>query len=145
MLGLRSRGGPLPRPSPSPHPIPDPRPKPEPIPDPRPLPGPGGPRPVPMPELLAAVAAMPDDAPLTLTAREADVVRALTRRAGALEARAVRAYPPEAVLTARECAEWLGVSLRHVETLHVPCFYLGPRIRRYLGGTVVEWMRRKVV
>jgi hypothetical protein len=53
-------------------------------------------------------------------------------------------YGPEAVLTIEQVAQWLQVSKRQAERLHIPCFYLGTRTRRYLGETVLAFLRKKV-
>ena len=54
------------------------------------------------------------------------------------------AYGPESVLTIEQVADWLQISKRHAERLHLPCFYLGTRTRRYLGETVLDFLRRKI-
>lgn len=56
----------------------------------------------------------------------------------------VVAYPAEAVLTIEQVAEWLQVSKRQAERLHIPCLYLGTRSRRYLGKTVLEYLEKKI-
>jgi hypothetical protein len=53
------------------------------------------------------------------------------------------AYPPETILTATECAAWLGVSKRSFERLDVPCVYLGTRTRRYLAADVLRWFEKR--
>jgi hypothetical protein len=59
------------------------------------------------------------------------------------ETREVVAYPETAVLTIEDVAAWLQVSKRHAERLHIPCFYLGTRTRRYLGSTVLDYLKKK--
>lgn len=54
------------------------------------------------------------------------------------------AYPETAVLDIYEVAQWLGISKRQAERLHIPCLYLGTRTRRYLGKTVLEFLERKI-
>jgi hypothetical protein len=56
----------------------------------------------------------------------------------------VVAHPPEAVLDIEQVAEWLQISKRHAEKLHIPCLYLGTRTRRYLGKTVLEYLEKKI-
>ena len=58
--------------------------------------------------------------------------------------REVIAYSAEAVLDIEQVAQWLQVSKRQAERLHIPCFYLGTRTRRYLGKTVLEFLERKI-
>jgi hypothetical protein len=53
--------------------------------------------------------------------------------------RIVRAYPPTAILTVDEVAEWLGVGIRLVERLDIPSFSLGERTRRYMARDVIEF------
>lgn len=60
------------------------------------------------------------------------------------ERKPVIAYPPEAVLEIEDVAEWLRISKRAAERLHLPCFYLGTRTRRYLAKSVLEFIERKV-
>lgn len=55
----------------------------------------------------------------------------------------VLAYAPESVLTIEQVAAWLQVSKRQAERLGIPCFYLGTRSRRYLGETVLDYLRKK--
>lgn len=55
----------------------------------------------------------------------------------------VVSYPPEAVLDIEQVAEWLQVSKRHAERLHIPCIYLGTRTRRYIGKQVLEFLEKK--
>lgn len=55
----------------------------------------------------------------------------------------VISYPPEAVLEIQHVAAWLRVSKRQAEREHIPCFYIGPRRRRFLGEAVIEHLRKK--
>lgn len=54
------------------------------------------------------------------------------------------AYPREAILTTEEVAAWLRVSPRKLEGMDVPCSFLGARTRRYVAGTVLDWLERRV-
>jgi hypothetical protein len=56
---------------------------------------------------------------------------------------APRAYPPEAVLTIEQLADWLQMGKRSVERLDLPCIYLGTRTRRYLAKHVLEYLDRR--
>jgi hypothetical protein len=53
------------------------------------------------------------------------------------------AYAPESVLTLEQVADWLQVSKRQAERLHIPCLYLGKRTRRFLGKTVLDFLEKK--
>lgn len=53
-------------------------------------------------------------------------------------------YSPETVLTIDQLAAWLQISKRAAERLHIPCFYLGTRTRRYLGKSVMEYLEKRV-
>lgn len=58
----------------------------------------------------------------------------------------VTAYPPEAVLTIEDVAEWLQVSTRKVERLDIPCTFLGTRTKRYIAKDVLKYLEtRRVV
>jgi hypothetical protein len=59
------------------------------------------------------------------------------------EGRDPKGYSPETVLTIEQVAEWLQVSKRSAEDLHIPCFYLGTRTRRYLAKHVLEYIEAK--
>jgi hypothetical protein len=61
-----------------------------------------------------------------------------------LKAETPKGYIPETVLTIEQVAEWLQVSKRSAEELHLPCFYLGTRTRRYLAKDVLAFIERKV-
>lgn len=56
---------------------------------------------------------------------------------------AVRGYPPEAVLTIQQLADWLGVSRRTVQRLPIPVVRLGHRTLRYRGRDVLDYLERK--
>lgn len=53
-------------------------------------------------------------------------------------------YPPEAVLDIEQVAQWLQISKRSAERLHLPCLYLGTRTRRFLGSAVIEYLKKQV-
>lgn len=55
----------------------------------------------------------------------------------------VISYPPEAVLDIEQVAAWLQISKRSAERLHLPCLYLGTRTRRFLGSTVLEYLKKR--
>ena len=48
----------------------------------------------------------------------------------------------EEILTKKEIAERLKVSVRKVEDLHLPCLRLGSRCNRYVWSTVLEYLRK---
>jgi hypothetical protein len=52
-------------------------------------------------------------------------------------------YAPETVLTIEQVAEWLDISKRTAESLHLKCFYLGTRTRRYLAKHILEYIEAK--
>lgn len=52
-------------------------------------------------------------------------------------------YPPEAVLDIEQVAEWLQISKRAAERLDIPHLYLGTRTRRFLGSTVLEYLKKR--
>lgn len=54
-----------------------------------------------------------------------------------------KAYPDSAILTARQVAEWIGVSMRKFERMDVPCIYLGTKTRRYLAKDVIRWLEAR--
>lgn len=56
--------------------------------------------------------------------------------------RRVIAYAPGAVLDIEQVAAWLQISKRSAERLHLPCLYLGTRTRRFLGSTVLEYLKK---
>ena len=53
-----------------------------------------------------------------------------------------KAYADNAILTAAQVAEWIGVSMRKFERMDVPCIYLGTRTRRYLAKDVIRWLEK---
>jgi hypothetical protein len=53
-------------------------------------------------------------------------------------------YSESSVLTIKQVADWLQVSVRQAERLRIPCFYLGTRTRRYLGKSVLEYLEEKI-
>lgn len=52
-------------------------------------------------------------------------------------------YPRDAVLTHDEVASALRVSPRTLERMDLPTVYIGPRIRRYLWGEVLDALAKK--
>lgn len=50
------------------------------------------------------------------------------------------APPPEAVLTPRQVADWLQVSLKTLATLPIHSKKLGHRTRRYLARDVLDYL-----
>ena len=52
-------------------------------------------------------------------------------------------YSPETVLTIEQVADWLQISKRSAESLHLPCFYLGKRTRRFLAKDVLRYIEAK--
>ena len=55
----------------------------------------------------------------------------------------VTTYPRDAVLTVKQLAEALGVSLRTVERMDIPTIYLGKRTRRFIWGQVLDALAGK--
>ena len=51
-------------------------------------------------------------------------------------------YPPEAVLTIQQVAQWLGVSRRTVQRLRIPTVRLGHRTIRYRAEDVLQYLQR---
>ena len=51
-------------------------------------------------------------------------------------------YTAESVLTIQQVAKWLQCSTRMVERKGLRAIYLGPRTRRYLGSTVLEYLKK---
>ena len=47
------------------------------------------------------------------------------------------------VLTKRELAERLKVSVRSIENLHLPCLDMGYRLKRYVWSEVLEEIRKR--
>lgn len=52
-------------------------------------------------------------------------------------------YQPESVLTIEQVADWLQISKRAAERLHIPCVYLGTRTRRFIGKDVLAFLESK--
>jgi hypothetical protein len=52
-------------------------------------------------------------------------------------------YPPEAVLTKAQVAEWLQVSEDLVDRLNIKSIPIGERKRRYLAKHVLEALERE--
>lgn len=50
-------------------------------------------------------------------------------------------FPREAILTIREVARGLGVSVRMVERMDVPTIYAGKTKRRYHWGQVLDHLK----
>ena len=55
----------------------------------------------------------------------------------------VTTYPRDAVLTVKQLAEALGVSVRTVERMDIPTIYLGKRTRRFIWGQVLDALAGK--
>lgn len=47
-------------------------------------------------------------------------------------------FPRDSVLTVRDVAQALGVSVRTIERMDLPTIYLGKRTRRFLWGQVLD-------
>jgi hypothetical protein len=47
-------------------------------------------------------------------------------------------YPREAVVTIKQVAAALGVSVRNVERMDLPTVYLGARTKRYVWDQILE-------
>ena len=50
---------------------------------------------------------------------------------------------PSEILTRRELAERLKVSVRSIENLHLPCLDMGYRLKRYVWSEVLEELRKR--
>lgn len=50
---------------------------------------------------------------------------------------------PEEILTKRELAERLKVSMRSIENLHLPCLDMGYRLKRYVWSEVLQEIRKR--
>ncbi len=50
---------------------------------------------------------------------------------------------PSEVLTKRELAERLKISVRSIENLHLPCLDMGHRLKRYVWSEVLEEIRKR--
>jgi len=49
--------------------------------------------------------------------------------------------PPDAIVTLREVAAYLGVSVSSVRRANIPCLHVGPRCPRYVVRDVLGWVR----
>lgn len=54
-----------------------------------------------------------------------------------------RSYPPEAVLTAEQVAEWLQVGVGQVQRMNLPAVAVGKRRWRYIAGQVLDELKRR--
>ena len=50
---------------------------------------------------------------------------------------------PGEILTKRELAERLKVSVRSIENLHLPCLDMGYRLKRYVWSEVLKEIRKR--
>ena len=50
---------------------------------------------------------------------------------------------PSEILTKRELAERLKVSVRSIENLRLPCLDMGYRLKRYVWSEVLEEIRKR--
>ena len=50
---------------------------------------------------------------------------------------------PSEVLTKRELAKRLKISVRSIENLHLPCLDMGYRLKRYVWSEVLEEIRKR--
>ncbi len=50
---------------------------------------------------------------------------------------------PTEILTKRELAERLKISVRSVENLHLPCLDMGYRLKRYVWSEVLAEIRQR--
>ena len=50
---------------------------------------------------------------------------------------------PTEILTKRELAERLKISVRSIENLHLPCLDMGYRLKRYVWSEVLEEIRKR--
>jgi len=62
---------------------------------------------------------------------------------GLVEARAPIAYPPDAILTQQQVAEWLGVSVRTVRKLPIKRWSQSRRLVRYLAKHVLAYIEER--
>jgi len=53
------------------------------------------------------------------------------------------AYPPGTILSIEHVAVWLGVGVRTVEQMDIPCIMIGPRTKRFLSDDVIAYLARK--
>jgi hypothetical protein len=73
------------------------------------------------------------------------VIDAERQALGEVTSRHRVAYSPEAVLTPKLVAAWLGVSERQVFRYGIKCSRLGARTTRYLAADVYAFLRGNVV
>lgn len=59
------------------------------------------------------------------------------------DVRAVLSYPPDAILTQQEVADWLGVSVRTVRKLPIKRWSQGRRLVRYLAKHVLAYIEER--
>jgi hypothetical protein len=52
-------------------------------------------------------------------------------------------YPRDAVLNVEQLAAGLGVSVRTVEKMDLPTVYIGPRLKRWIWGDVLDVLRQR--
>ena len=52
-------------------------------------------------------------------------------------------YSPGTILSIEHVAAWLGVGVRTVEQMDIPCAMIGPRTKRYLAVHVFEYLDKK--
>ena len=50
---------------------------------------------------------------------------------------------PSEILTKRELADRLKVSVRSIENLHLPCLDMGYRLKRYVWSEVLKELRKR--
>lgn len=55
----------------------------------------------------------------------------------------ITSYPPDALLTQEEVADWLGVSERQVRRYPLKRVPLGPKTPRYFASAVYEYLRAR--
>lgn len=59
------------------------------------------------------------------------------------DVRPVLSYPPDAILTQQEVADWLGVSVRTVRKLPIKRWSQGRRLVRYLAKHVLAYIEER--
>lgn len=52
-------------------------------------------------------------------------------------------YAANTVLSIEQVAAWLGVGVRTVERMDIPCVMIGPRTKRFLAQHVVAFLDKK--
>ncbi len=50
---------------------------------------------------------------------------------------------PSEILTKKELAERLKISVRSIENLHLPCLDMGYRLKRYVWSEVLQEIRNR--